>query len=313
MLEHRESKPLLFGRMVHISIVSAQKTALLLAWDTETMVNSQDINPFHKLASVAISIILALSVFHPATLRACSYLTINGSDGWYPYFYRTDDQAKGLALEFAMAATKPTRIPVTLGDGGIPLKRLLLQLESGSLDILAGATHSLQRAKAFHFSPPVSEINLKVFTRNNAAFRFNSMRDLLQKRGAKILGMNLGDEANTFAHQNLVIDETISVYSLFKMLEVGRVDYIIMPEYAGVKFIKDNQLTSRVAMLEGTFSAINVHIALSKNSVCQTALATMMNTFPKLRASESFERIKQRYLSPSLLAPLSSTKQDHAL
>jgi ABC-type amino acid transport substrate-binding protein len=67
-------------------------------------------------------------------------------------------------------------------------KRILFDLSSGRLDIIAGSLKTKQREKKFNFSDAIYFAKLRVFVRRDRRFDFSQMSDLVGKTGGKLRG-----------------------------------------------------------------------------------------------------------------------------
>ena len=128
-------------------------------------------------------------------------------------------------------------------------------------------------AKQFLVSPPITRVKLSVFTQAQKRFRFVQSTDLKGRIGAKLLGMSLGEKLDDFSRHNLVIEEAVDLRALFKMLEYGRVDYVVMYEEAAQAFLKQHALQNRIVALDKALGFESVHFLGSPRSHCIKKLA----------------------------------------
>jgi ABC-type amino acid transport substrate-binding protein len=235
---------------------------------------------------------VSYSLYSPLSWsQNCSYLSYNGGDNLSPLFYRENGTSHGILSDVLNSAAKQEQISLILGHIK-PWKRLLIELRQGNLDFLAGVTHSIHREQFFEFSEPISFINLRVYVNQNNSFKFNQLSDLKSLIGGKLLGMSFGDEVDNYAFNHLVIEEKLSLASLFKMLEYGRLDYVIMYENAGSTYIKENKLEQKITALAKPLHVNDVYIAASKHSYCYSNIKNILAEIKPPEQAEKLYKIK---------------------
>jgi polar amino acid transport system substrate-binding protein len=225
---------------------------------------------------------------------ACDTLTVNGADHWYPYFSRHSSQHLGMMGDIVTRAGERAGIKIDLRPP-MPWKRVLFNLGSGKLDIIAGALKTQQREKKFNFSDAVHYAELRVFVRRDSRFDFSQMSDLVGKAGGKVRGMSLGEKADEYSFNNLVIDDVPSPKSLFQMIESGRLEYGIFYGSTGKQEIEKYNLTSTIQILPTAVATEGLYIAFSKNSQCQSQITLLNNEIKKMKKDGNIEPIIQYY------------------
>jgi polar amino acid transport system substrate-binding protein len=107
--------------------------------------------------------------------------------------------------------------------------------------------------------------------------------------------MSLGQKADDFAFDNLVIDDTPSPKTLLQLVASGRLDYGIFYLATGKQEIKRNHLSSRVKILPHPVSKEGLYIAYSKNSQCQQQISKLNDEIHRMKKDGSIESIIQYY------------------
>jgi polar amino acid transport system substrate-binding protein len=227
---------------------------------------------------------------------ACDTLTVNGADYWYPFFSRHNSQHLGIMGDIVTNAADRAGIKIDLRPP-MPWKRVLFDLGSGKLDIIAGSLKTQQREKKFNFSDAVHFAELRVFVRRDSRFDFSQMSDLVGKTGGKVRGMSLGEKADEYAFNNLVLDDVPSPKSLFQMIESGRLEYGIFYWSTGKQEIEKYNLTSTIEILPTAVATEGLYIAFSKNSQCQSQITLLNNEINQMKQDGSIEPIIQYYHS----------------
>lgn len=241
-------------------------------------------------------LIVLCSVSNLIFAASCESLSVNGADGWYPYFARQNPDKLGIMGDIVTRAAERANLNIRLNPS-IPWKRILFNLRYGKLDIIAGALRTQQREKQFLFSSPVHFAELRVFVRKDRSFDFNQISDLIGRSGGKVRGMSLGQEAEDYAFENLIIDDVPSPKSLFQMVAGGRLDYGIFYWSTGKQEIEKNNLSSIIDILPYALSKEGLYIAFSKNSQCQAKISQLNNEIQRMKDDGSIEAIIQYYHS----------------
>jgi polar amino acid transport system substrate-binding protein len=227
---------------------------------------------------------------------ACETLTVNGADHWYPYFSRQNPQHLGIMGDIVTRAAERAGIKIDL-QPSMPWKRVLFDLGSGRLDIIAGSLKTQQREKKLKFSDAIHFAELRVFVRRDRRFDFSQMSDLVGKTGGKLRGMSLGEKADEYSFNYLVIDDVPSPKSLFQMIASGRLDYGIFYGSTGKQEVEKYNLTSTIEILPTAVATEGLYIAFSKKSQCQTHITLLNNEIKKMKKDGNIEPIIQYYHS----------------
>lgn len=248
------------------------------------------------MSLISNAIFCVILVIYSATSFGCEKLSVNGADGWYPYFARQNPEHLGIMGDIVTKAANRASIKIDLRPS-IPWKRILFNLRNGKLDIIAGALKTQQREKQFKFSPAVHHAELRVFVRRDQSFDYQQLSDLRGKHGAKVRGMSLGQEADKYAFDNLVVDDAPSPKSLFQMVASGRLDYGIFYWSTGKKEVNKRNLSAIIDILPTPVSKEGLYIAFSKNSPCQHQIESVNNEIRRMKEDGSVESIIQYYHS----------------
>lgn len=244
-------------------------------------------------------IVVIVSTYYAANSYSCNFLSVNGADGWYPYFARNHPGQNGIIGDIVVAAAKRSGIKVDM-QPSIPWKRILVNLRYGSLDVIAGALKTEQREKQFKYSPAVHHAELKVFVRYDQQFNFSQLSDLQGLSGAKVRGMSLGQKADDYAFSHLVINDVPEPRSLLKMVATGRIDFGIFYASAGMRELKRNKLEKKIVILDKSVSLEGLYIAYSKTSRCQPKIETLNQEIMAMLDDGSIEEIIAQYHSKEI-------------
>ncbi|GEM_PF-1857579 len=252
--------------------------------------------PFRSSYNKLILFIVLCNINSTGFASSCDSLSVNGADGWYPYFARQNPNRLGIMGDIVSRAAERSGLEINLKPS-IPWKRILFNLRYGNLDVIAGALKTQQREKQFLFSTPVHYAELRVFVRKDRRFDYSHISDLKGKHGAKVRGMSLGQAADDYAFNNLVIDDAPSPKNVFQMVASGRLDYGVFYWTTGLIEVERNNLTAIVEALPNAVSKEGLYIAYSKNSHCQDEIAQLNDEINRMKNDGSIEAIIQYYHS----------------
>lgn len=246
-----------------------------------------------------LSVLFVLALAAPGYVwgagpRDCNNLSYNGGNEWYPFFYRDGQNAYGIANDTLINASKNVNQSLNLGIN-TPWKRQLLELKFGKLDLVAGATKTQENEKHFILSPAVTQANLTVFTKRDSDLELHSRNDLKSLKGVKLIGMSFGDDLREYVVDELVVEETLSLESVFRMLEYGRVDYAIAYEKAGIRFVKKLGLDKSIRSHSLSLESESVHILSTNDNKCSRNIDVLFDQIGMLKLQGEVELIVEKY------------------
>lgn len=227
----------------------------------------------------------------------CTALKINGGSNWYPYFYRNGSDHFGIVGDIVLEASNRISVKPIMGKKA-PWKRILFDLKNGKLDVVAGALKTKEREKLFSFSSPVYYSEFHIFVRKSNPFKFQSLEDLIGKRGIKIRGMSLGQKIDEYAFENLVIEEVTDSDSLFKMVAAKRADYGIFYLQSGTSELEKLKLNQSLMALPYPLTQQPLYIVLSKQSKCPEALQRFSQEIDLMKQDGTIKKIADYYAQP---------------
>lgn len=260
---------------------------------------------FRKSNTLNLTLVLLMFQFLLASSNvwgnSCDSLEYNGGDDWYPFFFREEGNGLGIANDVLKKASSSINQTIELSNS-MPWKRQLLELKFGHLDIIAGVTKTPENEEHFLFSTPVTHANLTVFSRHDANLDIKTLSDLKNLRGVKLLGMSLGKELNKYVLKELIVDETRSLESMFKMMQYGRVDYAIAYEEAGLRYVDKLGLSPVIKSHNISLSSDSIHIMVAKNNSCLENMDAIFKQIELLKNTQELNTIIEKYSTQSSLA-----------
>src|SRR5260370_9381609 len=208
------------------------------------------------------------------------------SDQWIPYENLAEAEAPGFSTE----VLKP--IFAALGQEAsfeeFPWARAAGLVFGGERDAIFTAFYNEERAHFCYFpKEPLARDKWILFVRTADVGRlqFSSFEDLVGHEIAVLRGASISPEFWDFAHQHNNVAETVSDEADFRMLEAGRVDYVVASFVNGVPLIAslgpDRQIEP---LLSRSLKEDNLFVIFSKRRVTPDFVD---------RFSEAWHRFKQ--------------------
>jgi polar amino acid transport system substrate-binding protein len=199
-------------------------------------------------------------------LAECKIPVITGANNWYPYAYLDENNIhKGIGYDVVKLIFSDLKIPVEYRLD-LPWIRAIKEVNQGNIDILVANYWTEQRTKNLIMTREIAHENLNVFTLKAKPFVFNEWQDLKNKRGAKPRGMALGKAFKQYSN-NINLIEVNTHKQIFKMLNRGRVDYVLLAQYSAQPYLEKKE-NENVMMQSTPVNTYSVRISFSKNSSC---------------------------------------------
>jgi len=223
-----------------------------------------------KLTALLITIsFLAISQMANAKkdIVDCNKPVMTGANNWYPYAYIDEENSpKGIGFDVVNLVFSDLNIPLQY-KVGIPWIRTIREVNQGKIDILVANYWTIQRAKQLLMSKEIARESLNVFTLQSRTFELNKWDDLKDKHGVMPRGMAVGESFEQY-RKNINLIEVNTHQQIFKMLNKGRADYVLMAKNSARPYLKKEE-NRNVIMLDTPINYYSVRISFSKNSSCQ--------------------------------------------
>lgn len=220
----------------------------------------------------ATLLLLAIGGSAAAQTAACKSLVATGNPEYSPYLWR--DPLDGTRLIGANAdlmqlLSKAIGLPITVKYVG-SWARVQEEAKSGRIDLIAGAFLTMPRLEYMdYFYPAFRGTRTVIWTRSNETFPYKAWSDLRGRRGLTVINNSFGEGFDRYAKASLQIDEVPQLEQAFRMLSVGRVEYVVYEEDPGLalaaKLDYTSLKTSSVAV-----SNEGLYLTLSHLSPCNT-------------------------------------------
>lgn len=232
-----------------------------------------------KLFKVIIVFILGFLFYKSPFAR--DPLIISGHPNYPPLTWQENGEIVGVAIELAKTVFTELNIPYTIKATG-PWKRVQQNAKEGLIDVITSIYLNAERNQYLDYTISFTTDPSVIFVLKGNAFPFNKWEDLIGRQGITTLGESYGEEFDRFIEQYLKIDRVKSHLQNFKMLEKGRVDYILFPLYPGRALAIETGYMEKIEILPLIAHDSYFYMAFSKKSNLKHLLAPVNQIITRL-------------------------------
>ena len=207
-----------------------------------------------------------------AQTPSCKSLVATGNPEYSPYLWRDpadDTRLIGANADLMQLLAKEIGVPIDVKYVG-SWARVQELAKSGRIDLIAGAFFTLPRLEYMdYFHPAFRSTRTVVWTIAKDTFPYKAWSDLKGRKGLTVLNNSLGDSFDRYAKENLQFDEVPQLEQAFRMLAVGRAQYIVYEEDPGLALAAKLNYTG----LKRSAAAVSnegLHLTLPHQSPCNT-------------------------------------------
>jgi polar amino acid transport system substrate-binding protein len=219
------------------------------------------------------------------------------TDQWIPYENLSDAEAPGFSTEVLK------QVFVSMGQQAsfeeFPWARAAGLVFRGERDAIFTAFRNDERARFCHFpDEPLARDKWVFFVRAADAgkLKFSSFDDLVGHDIAVLRGASISPEFWDFVHQHRNFAETASDEANFRMLEAGRVDYVVASLANGVRLIGSLGLDGKVEPLSSrSLKEDDKYVIFSKQRVSPAFVDAFSNALHQFKQTEAFPAIYRKY------------------
>ncbi|TVL24428.1 amino acid ABC transporter substrate-binding protein [Shewanella xiamenensis] len=260
---------------------------------------------FSHILLLYIFIFPAWSVPSEANVSACSNPIKVGYNDWPPYAWQDmQGEAQGLDVELLRAFAEFLGCEINFIN--VPAKRSHQMLKSGSLDIMMGATKTVEREEYSFFSDPYrdEEVRLFVLDENKDNVKLERWQDIFTQKLRLLVpisgwyGADYEKTRERLALENLLILSP-DVDKSVQMLTYDRADLMIGDAIA-MPYIASQHQGIRLSALKPILDHNPIHLMLSKKSISPLLLAQFNRAIKALTINGEIARIVYKWQQISL-------------
>ncbi|PYM11106.1 MAG: hypothetical protein DMD81_27910 [Candidatus Rokuibacteriota bacterium] len=219
------------------------------------------------------------------------------TDQWVPYENLSDAGAPGFSTEVLKGVFAAMKQEVSFEE--FPWARAAQMVFRGERDGIFTAFYNDERARYCHFpTEPLARDKWIFFVRTAdvGRLRFASFDDLLGHDIAVLRGAAISPEFWDFARRHARVVETASDEANFRMLEAGRVEYVVASFVNGTRLIASLGFAGKVAPLpESSLKEDDLYVIFSKQRIAAAFVTQFSNTLRRFKQTGAFRAIYRKY------------------
>ena len=225
-----------------------------------------------------------------------------GWEPWKPYQYIDENMMlNGLDIEIIEAVVN--NIGCRLEKKKVPWKRLLIEAETGRIDLVAGASMTEDRKKWAYFSQPYREETRVLFVLKGTSgiYKFNSLSDIIGTRFE--LGVNRGaynGEMFERLMENPEFSEHVDIVTTevqnHKKLIIGRIQGFIGDAISGTHLLRERKILDKVEIHPLKIHSSSIYVMFSKKSTTPELVENFNKSLTTLEENGIHKKIIKKYL-----------------
>ena len=252
--------------------------------------------PTGRCLRAVLGAAFAVSAFAgPASTAAPLQLV---TDQLLPFENLSDAEAPGFSTEVLKHVFAAMSQGASFEE--FPWARALELVFRGERDALFTALRNDERARFCYFpDEPLLREKWVFFVRTADAgkLKFSSFDDLVGHDIAVQRGAAVSPEFWNFVRQHRNFTETASGEANFRMLEAGRVDYVVISFDQGMRLIGSLGLDGKVQPLSSrSLRADDMYVIFSKERISPAFVDAFSNALHQFKQTEAFRAIYRKYL-----------------
>ncbi len=158
------------------------------------------------------------------------------------------------------------------------------------------------RCQNFHFSDPMFELLILLFTDNSRPVAFNSDRDIEGKtlcRPSGYFTFDLDQNGRRWLLDNkITLKQPRSVKACFDMVLSGEADAVALNEFTGRAAVKEHGLENRIDVVAQSLSVAGLHVVVHKSHPEAQRMLTMINDGLRgIRTSGDYQKIIEDHMA----------------
>ena len=227
------------------------------------------------------------------------------TDQWIPYENLSDAEAPGFSTEVLKQVFAATGQEASFEE--FPWARAAGLVFRGERDAIYTAFRNDERERFCRFpNEPLARDKWVFFVRAADAgkLRFSSFDDLIGHDIAVLRGAAISPEFWDFVHQHRNFVETASDEADFRMLEAGRVDYVVASLANGIRMIGSLGLDDKVQPLSSrSLKEDDMYVIFSKERVSPAFIDKFSDALHQFKQTAAFRAIYRKYFPATPYEP----------
>ena len=266
-----------------------------------------------SLTFALTALLLATPFAANAAAAKCDRLIATGGANNPPFLWRDPQNPKrlvGANADLLKQITDSLGLKLELLYTG-NAEKALEEVRSGRVDLLADAVIDVQQLAYLDFiHPPIAELQISAWVRNEPGFLYSSRDELAGHSGTYVATTRFGSEFRTYAaDKHLRLRTAPSLAEAVQGLLAGKSDYVLHERYNLIAQAGRQGWLDKIQRLEPPVSRRGMHFAVAHDSACngpwlRGQLAIKMTELraagvPQQLLVDNLERWKQQPASTS--------------
>jgi polar amino acid transport system substrate-binding protein len=251
--------------------------------------------PVRWLPALVGAACVALSALGAAPAAAAPLRLV--TDEWIPYEHLSDEAAPGFSTEVLKQVFAAMGQEASFEE--LPWARAAGLVFHGDRDAIFTAFYNEERAQFCYFpAEPLARDKWIFFVRSadSGKLKFSGFEDLVGHDIAVLRGASISPEFWEFARAHHNVTETASDESDFRMLEAGRVDYVVASSVNGMRLIATLGLAGKVEpLLARSLQEDDMYVIFSKERVSKDFVDAFSDALHRFKQTEPFRAIYRKY------------------
>jgi polar amino acid transport system substrate-binding protein len=219
------------------------------------------------------------------------------TDQWIPYENLSDAGSPGFSTEVLKQVFASMGQEASFEE--FPWARAARLVFRGERDALFTAFYNEERARFCYFpKEPLARDKWIFFVRSAdvGRLKFSSFEDLVGHEIAVLRGSSISPEFWDFVRRHHNVTETASDEGPFRMLEAGRVDYVVASFVNGTQLIGSLGLDGKIEpLLSRSLKEDNLYVIFSKERVSPVFVDAFSDALYRFKQTEAFRAIYRKY------------------
>lgn len=224
-----------------------------------------------------------------------------GWEPWIPYQFQ-DKEGKLTGLDIDLITAIAENAGYSLSFAEIPWKRQLEYIKTGDINIVIGASKTIEREVHAYFSYPYRTESVNLYVRKDEAnkFQINSLGDIVNFQF--VLGVSRGyfygdtyEELIQNPDFKLHIEEVTNDTFNYKKLLNHRIDGFLADPISFASTIEKENLLEKIEAHSLTIYSTDIFIMFSKKSVSPQIVDDFNKSISEIKKNGTYEKILNKY------------------
>ena len=248
----------------------------------------------HRLRVLAFGLVPLVGLIPEAKAEGdCTSLLAAGNSEYPPYLWpdRQRDNLLGANTRILEAIGSELGIEIKVKHLG-SWARVQELAQSGDIDLVAGAFYTDPRTRYMEYiRPAFLETTSSVWVSRDAGIEFSGRNDLVGRSVTTVINNSFGQDFDEFARHNLDLDYVGSLEQAYRMLAVGRTDFVLYEKQPGIAYAHLWELDDRIALSGPAISSEGLYLTLAHKSPCysEQLVSSLTRAVNRLHATDQFQ------------------------